>query len=72
MSDHTLNFLGINTTNFDEMLHFYTEMMKLEVKHSKTGWAAFQTTGMKLELFSTDKITNPISTENPSQVPTFG
>jgi len=71
MSDLTLNFLGIRTTNFSEMLHFYTEVMKLTVKHTKPGWAAFQTTGKKLELFSTDKITNPISTKNPSQVPTF-
>ena len=71
MSDLTINFLDINTTNFDEMLHFYTEVMKLEVKHSKPGWAAFQTIGIKLELFSTDKISNPISTKNPSQTPNF-
>ena len=71
MSDLTLNFLGINTTNFDEMLRFYTEVMKLEVKHSKPGWVAFQTIGIKLELFSVDKITNPISTKNPAQAPNF-
>lgn len=71
MSDLTLNFLGINTTNFDEMLRFYTEVMKLEVKHSKPGWAAFQTIDVKLELFSTNKITNPLTTKDPSQTPNF-
>lgn len=71
MSDLTFNFVGINTTNFEEMFRFYTKVMKLEVKHSKPGWAAFHTEGIKLELFSTSKITNPISTNNPSQVPIF-
>lgn len=65
------NFLGINTTNFDEMLHFYTIVMQLAIKHSKSGWAAFQTKGMKLELFSTDKILQPTKVKNPIHAPVF-
>lgn len=71
MSDFQLNFLGINTVNFDKMLHFYTKVMKLGIKHSKPGWAAFQTVGMKLELFSTDKITHPAKAKSPTQSPVF-
>ena len=66
-----LNFLGINTTNFDKMLRFYTEVMQLSIKYSKPGWAAFNTTGMKLELFSTDKIIHPTTAKNPTQSPVF-
>lgn len=44
------------------MLSFYTKVMHLGIKHSKPGWAAFQTTRTKLELFSTDKIVQPSST----------
>ncbi len=71
MSNFQLTFLGINTTNFDAMLRFYNKTMKLDIKHSKPGWAAFQTTVMKLELFSTDKIAQPTKVENPTQTPIF-
>ncbi len=71
MSDFKLNFLGINTTNFDEMLRFYNKVMKLEIKHSKPGWVAFQTTNMKLELFSTDTITLSTSVKDPTNSPIF-
>ncbi len=71
MIDFQLNFLGINTTNFDKMLCFYTEVILLGIKYSKPRWAAFQTTGMKLELFSTEKITHPTSAKNPTQSPVF-
>lgn len=71
MSDFQLNFLGINTANFDEMLRFYSEVMQLAIKHSKPGWAAFQTTGMKLELFSTDKVIQSGTAKKPTQAPIF-
>ena len=71
MIDFQLNFLGINTVNFDKMLRFYTEVVQLGIKHSKPGWAAFKTTGMKLELFSTDKVTRPPTAKNSTQSPVF-
>lgn len=71
MSDFQLNFLGINTANFNEMLTFYTKVMQLAIKHSKSGWAAFQTSGMKLELFSTEKIDQPTLVKKPTHAPVF-
>ncbi len=50
--DFKLNFLGVTVANFEESYRFYAETLGIEVKHFKPGWAAFQTTGMKFELFS--------------------
>lgn len=71
MSNPQPNFLGLNTINFDEMLRFYTSVMQLAIKYSKPGWAAFQTTGMKLELFTTDKILYSTKVKNPTHAPIF-
>lgn len=71
MPDFQLNFLGINTTNFEVMLRFYTQVMQLAIKHSKPGWAAFQTKGTKLELFETNKIDQSTASKNPTRAPVF-
>lgn len=47
-----LNFLGVTVADFEQSYRFYAEVLRVEIKHSKPGWAAFQTTGMKFELFS--------------------
>lgn len=47
-----LNFLGITVADFEPSFRFYTELLGIEAKHSKPDWAAFQTKGMKFELFS--------------------
>src|SRR2546428_650718 len=50
--DFKLNFLGITVADFDSSFDFYSKVLGIEAKHSKPNWAAFQTSGMKFELFS--------------------
>lgn len=46
-----LNFLGLTVADFGSSYRFYTEILGIEVKHSKPDWTAFKTRGMKFELF---------------------
>lgn len=50
--DLKLNFLGLTVADFKSSYRFYTQMLGIQVKHSRSDWAAFKTKGVKFELFS--------------------
>lgn len=54
--DLKLNFVGLLVEDFNRAFRFYTEVLGMVARHSRPGWAYFETTGAIFEMFQGDAL----------------